>query len=50
VIGAMSMMRKPAFNVPRGACDTHVHIWGPFDRFPVAKARPIRRRNEPATI
>ena len=36
----MSMMRKPAFVLPRGACDTHVHIWGPFDRFPVAKGAP----------
>ena len=36
----MSMMRKPAFNLPCGACDTHVHIWGPFDRFPVAKGAP----------
>jgi 2-pyrone-4,6-dicarboxylate lactonase len=31
------MMRKPAFILPRGTCDTHVHIWGPFDRFPLAK-------------
>jgi predicted TIM-barrel fold metal-dependent hydrolase len=31
------MMRKPAFLLPRGTCDTHVHIWGPFDRFPLAK-------------
>ena len=30
-------MRKPAFILPRGTCDTHVHIWGPFDRFPLAK-------------
>ncbi|NBS44152.1 MAG: 2-pyrone-4,6-dicarboxylate hydrolase [Acetobacteraceae bacterium] len=36
----MNMMRKPAFSLPRGACDTHVHIWGPFDRFPVAKGAP----------
>jgi len=40
VIRAMNMMRKPAFSLPRGACDTHVHIWGPFDRFPVAKGAP----------
>ena len=33
-------MRKPAFLLPRGACDTHVHIWGPFDRFPIAKGAP----------
>ena len=36
----MNMMRKPAFSLPRGACDTHVHIWGPFDHFPVAKGAP----------
>ena len=33
-------MRKPAFILPRGTCDTHVHIWGPFDRFPLAKGAP----------
>jgi predicted TIM-barrel fold metal-dependent hydrolase len=33
-------MRKPAFLLPRGACDTHVHIWGPFDHFPIAKGAP----------
>ena len=33
-------MRKPAFLLPRGVCDTHVHIWGPFDRFPLAKGAP----------
>ena len=36
----VTMMRKPAFVLPRGACDTHVHIWGPFDRFPLAKGAP----------
>ncbi|MCA3337418.1 MAG: amidohydrolase family protein [Roseomonas sp.] len=36
----MEMMRKPAFRLPRGACDTHVHIWGPFVRFPLAKGAP----------
>lgn len=36
----MEIMRKPAFLLPRGACDTHVHIWGPFDRFPLAKGAP----------
>ena len=36
----METMRKPAFLLPRGACDTHVHIWGPFDRFPLAKGAP----------
>jgi 2-pyrone-4,6-dicarboxylate lactonase len=34
------MMRKPAYILPPGACDTHVHIWGPFDRFPLANGAP----------
>lgn len=29
-------MRKPKFSPPPGACDTHLHIYGPFDRFPLA--------------
>jgi predicted TIM-barrel fold metal-dependent hydrolase len=33
-------MRRPTFQLPPGTCDTHVHIWGPFDRFPVAKGAP----------
>jgi 2-pyrone-4,6-dicarboxylate lactonase len=36
----MRTMRKPVFLLPRGACDTHVHIWGPFGRFPLAKGAP----------
>jgi 2-pyrone-4,6-dicarboxylate lactonase len=26
--------RKPAFKMPPGACDAHVHIFGPANRFP----------------
>ena len=33
-------MRRPEFALPAGTCDTHVHVWGPFDRFPVAKGAP----------
>lgn len=33
-------MRRPNFTLPPGTCDTHVHVWGPFDRFPVAKGAP----------
>lgn len=29
----------PAFDVPAGACDAHVHVFGPFDRFPLAPER-----------
>ena len=33
-------MRRPSFALPPGTCDAHVHIWGPFDRFPVAQGAP----------
>ena len=36
----MGTLRKPVFLLPRGACDTHVHVWRPFDRFPLAKGAP----------
>lgn len=36
----MASERRPRFTLPPGSCDTHVHIWGPFDRFPLAKGAP----------
>ncbi len=30
---------KPRFRAPAGACDTHVHILGPYDRFPLNENR-----------
>ena len=29
----------PAFEVPAGACDCHVHVFGPYDRFPLWPGR-----------
>ena len=29
----------PTFPVPAGACDCHVHVFGPYDRFPLAPGR-----------
>ena len=29
----------PRFKLPAGACDTHLHIYGPFDRYPLAAER-----------
>jgi len=34
-----------AFDVPKGSCDCHVHVFGPVDRFPYASARPYTPAN-----
>ncbi|TMH28022.1 MAG: hypothetical protein E6H63_09445 [Betaproteobacteria bacterium] len=31
--------RKPKLQLPRGACDTHFHVFGPQSRFPFAPER-----------
>lgn len=31
--------RKPTLTLPRGACDAHVHVFGPRRRFPYAEGR-----------
>jgi 2-pyrone-4,6-dicarboxylate lactonase len=31
--------RPPRFQVPPGACDTHLHVYGPFDRYPLVAER-----------
>ena len=31
--------RKPRLDLPRGACDTHFHVFGPQQRFPFAPER-----------
>jgi predicted TIM-barrel fold metal-dependent hydrolase len=30
---------RPSFAVLKGACDCHVHVFGPFDRFPLSASR-----------
>jgi 2-pyrone-4,6-dicarboxylate lactonase len=32
--------RSPSWSLPEGSCDTHCHIWGPFDRYPMAQSAP----------
>lgn len=36
----MASERRPHFVLPPGTCDSHVHIWGPFDRYPLAQGAP----------
>jgi 2-pyrone-4,6-dicarboxylate lactonase len=31
--------RAPKFIAPSGACDTHLHVYGPFDRYPLVAER-----------
>src|SRR5215212_9180805 len=31
--------RPPRFKLPPNACDTHLHVYGPFDRYPLAAER-----------
>lgn len=36
---ARTVHRRPGFAQPPGACDCHMHVFGPFDRFPLAAER-----------
>ena len=27
-------LARPSFDVPSGACDTHMHVFGPAERYP----------------
>jgi predicted TIM-barrel fold metal-dependent hydrolase len=39
--------RRPATVVPAGACDSHCHIYGPFDRFPLPADRSFTPNEAP---
>lgn len=34
------MISKPGYRAPVGATDTHMHIYGPYDRYPLAAGSP----------
>lgn len=34
-------LRAPAFRLPVGTCDTHVHVFGPQERFPLKPGRRL---------
>ncbi|WP_217429696.1 amidohydrolase family protein [Sphingomonas bacterium] len=31
---AADTLQRPSFAMPEGACDTHIHVFGPLDRYP----------------
>ncbi|MGB6312445.1 MAG: 2-pyrone-4,6-dicarboxylate hydrolase, partial [Pseudolabrys sp.] len=35
----MASPSKPKLKLPPGACDAHVHVFGPRERFPFADGR-----------
>jgi 2-pyrone-4,6-dicarboxylate lactonase len=41
--------RKPASKPPAGACDSHCHIYGPFNRFPLPDDRSFTPNEAPET-
>lgn len=45
---ALDITGTPSWRAPPGACDSHFHIFGPYDRFPLSPARPYTP--PPATI
>lgn len=39
---------RPTFDAPAGACDCHCHVFGPYDRFPLAAERTYGPPQAPA--
>ena len=33
--------RKPKLKTPPGACDTHIHLFGPAEKYPFAPDSPL---------
>ncbi|MET4806679.1 amidohydrolase family protein [Limibacillus sp. MBR-115] len=38
-LGPLTALEAPKIALPKGACDTHCHVIGPFDRFPMVEDR-----------
>lgn len=44
----LETITPPAFRVPAGACDSHAHVFGPYNRFPLAEDRSYTPEELPA--
>ena len=46
---ALDVVAPPSFALPAGACDSHAHVFGPFDAYPLADDRSYTPAEYPAT-
>jgi 2-pyrone-4,6-dicarboxylate lactonase len=46
----MATPSKPKLKLPPGACDAHVHVWGPRKRFPFAEGRRYTPSDAPKEL
>jgi len=46
----MATPSKPKLKLPAGACDAHVHVWGPRKRFPFAEGRRYTPSDAPKEL
>lgn len=40
MVEALTQLKEPSTPLPKGACDTHAHVFGPYGRFPLAASPP----------
>lgn len=45
---SLDQFTAPAFRAPAGACDSHAHVFGPYQRFPLAAERSYTPAEHPA--
>jgi 2-pyrone-4,6-dicarboxylate lactonase len=46
-VNAGEALKAASFKFPKGACDTHCHVFGPADKFPYAENGPYRPADSP---
>ena len=46
---ALDVTGTPKWRAPEGACDSHFHIFGPYDRYPLDPPPPLTPPPPPPT-